>query len=180
MVSRDSKVDNLANSFFFFLLTIIMSGLLAEIRWSVCMSKSHRSLCVSFSRTRAWFCIYYCSYCQIWISCTFPSRSPCPPSAQTQGLYPKRNLTDFNSEFSSSSTAYQTNAEVPSLPNYLPIAVAKITRLILFPRVLVPCEMQSASSRIFQLFSLYLRYQLYLLRLCEFAAFWRTWKLADR
>ena len=35
--------------FFFFLLLIIMrSGLLAEITWSVCMSKSHRSLCVNF------------------------------------------------------------------------------------------------------------------------------------
>ena len=44
--------------FFFFLLIIIRSGLLAEIRWSVCMSKSHRSLCVSFSRTGAGLCIY--------------------------------------------------------------------------------------------------------------------------
>ena len=32
----------------FFLLIIIRSGLLAEIRWSVCMSKSDRSLCVLF------------------------------------------------------------------------------------------------------------------------------------
>ena len=32
----------------FFLLIIIRSGLLAGIRWSVCMLKSHRSLCVSF------------------------------------------------------------------------------------------------------------------------------------
>ena len=32
------------------MLIIIRSGLLAEIRWSVCISKSHRSLCVSFSR----------------------------------------------------------------------------------------------------------------------------------
>ena len=31
----------------FFLLIIIRSGLLAGIRWSVCMLKSHRSLCVS-------------------------------------------------------------------------------------------------------------------------------------
>ena len=31
----------------FFLLIIIRSGFLAEIKWSVCMSKSHRSLCVS-------------------------------------------------------------------------------------------------------------------------------------
>ena len=37
----------------FFLLIIIRSGLLAEIWWSVCVSKSHRSLCVSFSRTGA-------------------------------------------------------------------------------------------------------------------------------
>ena len=39
--------------FFFFLLIIIRSGLLAKIRWSVCMSRSHKSLCVSFSRTGA-------------------------------------------------------------------------------------------------------------------------------
>ena len=45
--------------FFFFLMIIIRSGLLAEIRWSVCMSKSHRSLCVSFSRTGAGLCIYH-------------------------------------------------------------------------------------------------------------------------
>ena len=45
--------------FFFVLLIIIRSGLLAEIRWSVCMSKSHRSLCVLFSRTGAGLCIYH-------------------------------------------------------------------------------------------------------------------------
>ena len=38
---------------FFFLMIIIRFGLLAEIRWSVCTSKSHGSLCVSFSRTGA-------------------------------------------------------------------------------------------------------------------------------
>ena len=40
MVSRNSKVDNFENSlfFFFFLFIIIRSGLLAEIRWSVCQS----------------------------------------------------------------------------------------------------------------------------------------------
>ena len=35
------------------------SSLLAEIRWSVFMSKSHRSLCVSLSRTGAGLCIYH-------------------------------------------------------------------------------------------------------------------------
>ena len=44
---------------FFFLLIIIRSGLLAEIRGSVCISKSHRSLCVSFPRTGAGLCIYH-------------------------------------------------------------------------------------------------------------------------
>ena len=43
----------------FFLLIIIKSGLLAGIRWSVCMLKSHRSLCVAFSRTGAGLCIYH-------------------------------------------------------------------------------------------------------------------------
>ena len=42
---------------FSFLLIIIRSGLLAAIRWSVCMLKSHRRLCLSFSRTGAGFCI---------------------------------------------------------------------------------------------------------------------------
>ena len=43
----------------FFLLIIIKSGLLARIRWSVCIFKSHGSLCVGFSRTGAGFCIYH-------------------------------------------------------------------------------------------------------------------------
>ena len=63
VVSRDSKVDYFANSLFFFflffLLIIITSGLLVRIRWSVCMLKSHRSLCVAFSRTGAGLCIYH-------------------------------------------------------------------------------------------------------------------------
>ena len=45
--------------FFFFFVIIIRSGLLAEIRRSVCKSKSHRNLCESFSRTDAGLCIYH-------------------------------------------------------------------------------------------------------------------------
>ena len=41
------------------LFLFIKFGLLAEISWSVCMSKSHRSLCVLFSRIGAGLCIYY-------------------------------------------------------------------------------------------------------------------------
>ena len=64
--------------FFFFFLIIIRFGLLAEIRWSVCMSKLHRRLCVSFSRTGAGLCIYHLL---VWsIYCPFSSGSPCRPS----------------------------------------------------------------------------------------------------
>ena len=54
----------------------------------------------------------------------------------------KRSLAGLNSEFSFSK------AEEPSLPYYLPIAGGRIIGFILFPRVLVLCEMQSVSSRI--------------------------------
>ena len=56
VVRRDSKVNNFASSLFS--LNIIRSSLLAGIRWSVCMLKSQRSLCVSFSRTGAGLCRY--------------------------------------------------------------------------------------------------------------------------
>ena len=57
VVRRDSKVDYFASSLF--LLIIIKSGLLAGIRWSVFMLKSHRSLCVAFSRTGTGLSIYH-------------------------------------------------------------------------------------------------------------------------
>ena len=44
---------------FSFLLIIIKSGLLAGIRLSICMLKSHRSSCVAFSWTGAGLCIYH-------------------------------------------------------------------------------------------------------------------------
>ena len=44
---------------FFFFLTITWSGRLAGIRWSVCISKSHRSLCISFSAMDSGLCIYW-------------------------------------------------------------------------------------------------------------------------
>ena len=44
---------------FFFWLTITRSSHLAEIRWSVCISKSQRNLCISYSRTDSRLCICY-------------------------------------------------------------------------------------------------------------------------
>ena len=73
------------------------------------------------------------------------------PSARagydTRSIF-KRSLTGLNSEFSFSYTSYLTKAEKPSLPYYLPIAGGRIIGFIPFPRVLVLCEMQSVSSRI--------------------------------
>ena len=60
----------------------------------------------------------------------------------------KRSLTGLNSEFSFSYTSCLTKAEEPSLSYYLPIAGGRIIGFIHFPRVLVLCEMQSVSSRI--------------------------------
>ena len=73
------------------------------------------------------------------------------PSARagydTRSIF-KRSLTGLNSEFSFSLTSCLTKAEEPSLCYYLPIAGGRIAGFIPFPRVLVLCEMQSASSRI--------------------------------
>ena len=59
----------------------------------------------------------------------------------------KQSLTGLNSEFSF-KTCCLTKAEEHSLSYYLPIAGGRIIGFIPFPRVLVLCEMQSVSSRI--------------------------------
>ena len=73
---------------------------------------------------------------------------PTPPLGLDMTQMFKRSLTGLNSEFSFSSTSCLTKAEEPSLSYYLPIAGGRIIGFIPFPRVLVLCEMQSASSRI--------------------------------
>ena len=49
-------------------------------------------------------------------------------------------------------------AEEPSLPYYLPIAGGRIIGFIPFPRVLVLCEMQSVSSRIWTRIAVFISY----------------------
>ena len=73
---------------------------------------------------------------------------PTPPLGQdmTQGQFFKRSFTGLNSEFS--LTSCLTKTEEPSLPYYLLIAGGRINGFIPFLRVLVLCEMQSVSSRI--------------------------------
>ena len=78
-VCWDDEVHYSVDSFLF-LLTITRSSRLAEISWSVCISKS-RELCVFHFPGQILGCAYTtCSYGQIWISCTISSGSPFPPS----------------------------------------------------------------------------------------------------
>ena len=66
MICLDSKIHRSADSLF--LLTITRSGLLAGISWSVCISKSQRILCISFSKTD--FCLYI-YYLALWVNFNF-------------------------------------------------------------------------------------------------------------
>ena len=70
----------------------------------------------------------------------------------------KRSLTGLNSEFSFSKTGCLTKAKEPGLLDYLPIARGRIIGFIPFPRVLVLCEMQSASSKIWTRFVVSISY----------------------
>ena len=70
----------------------------------------------------------------------------------------KRSLTGLKSEFSFSLTSCLTKAKEPSLPYYLPIAGGRIIGFIPFPRVLVLCEMQSVSSRIWTRVAVFISY----------------------
>ena len=57
--SRCSSLFWFTRQILFLLLTISRSSRLAEFRWSVCISKSKKILCVSFSRMDSGFCIYH-------------------------------------------------------------------------------------------------------------------------
>ena len=70
----------------------------------------------------------------------------------------QQSPTVLNSEFSFSLTSCLTKAEEFSLPYYLPIAGGRIIGFIPFPRVLVLCEMQSASSRIWTCVAVFISY----------------------
>ena len=70
----------------------------------------------------------------------------------------KRSLTGLNSEFSISETSCLTKAEEPSLSYYLPIAGGRIIGFIPFPRVLVLCDMQSVSSRVWTRIAVFISY----------------------
>ena len=59
----------------------------------------------------------------------------------------KQRLTGLNLEFFFSYTCFLTKAKGPNLSFYLPLTGGRIIRLVPFPRALVLCEMQPASSK---------------------------------
>ena len=75
---------------------------------------------------------------------------PTPPYVKdvTQGQFLSGVLTGLNSEYSFSLTGCLTKAKKPSLPYNQPITGERIIGFILFPRVLVLCEMQSELMRV--------------------------------
>ena len=83
------------------------------------------------------------------------------PSARagcdTRSIF-KQSFAGLNSEFSFSETSCLTKAEEPSPSYYLPIAGGRIIRFIPFPRVLVLCEMESVSSRIWTCVAVFIFY----------------------
>ena len=83
-----------------------------------------------------------------WIKTLLENIQPLHSSRIWHKVNFKRSLTGLNSEFSYSWNSCLTTAEEPSLPYYSPIGRRRIIGFLPFPRVLVLCEMQSVSSRI--------------------------------
>ena len=74
------------------------------------------------------------------------NNTPARAGYDTRSIF-KRSLTGLNSEFSFYINCL-TKVEELSLSYYLPLAGGRIIGFMPFPRVLVLCEMQSVSSRI--------------------------------
>ena len=83
--------------------------------------------------------------------------TPAQAGYDTRAIF-KCSLTGMNSEFTFSLTSCLTKAEELSLPYYLPIAGGRIIGFIPFPRVLVLCEMQPATSRIWTHITMFISY----------------------
>ena len=120
--------------------------------YSFCANLLHSlimSLIVSPVFTRSLYLIFCCVLSSFWYdSFLYLFTNPSARAGyDTRSIF-KWSLTGLNTEFSFSQTSCLTKAEEPSLPYYLSIAGGRIIGFIPFPRVLVPCEMQSVSSRI--------------------------------
>ena len=116
-----------------------LTGLNSEFSFSLFFIKyamiSNYTFWQIYKSTQVHWLPYVCTNPSVWAGC------------DTRSIF-KRSLTGLNSEFSFSSTSCLTKAEEPSLPYCLPIAGGRIIGFIPFPRVLVLCEIQLFSTRI--------------------------------
>ena len=105
--------------------------------------------------------ICMCEYEKEWVGVYMYSPNPSARVGyDTRSIF-KRSLMGLNSEFSFSQTSCLTKAKEHSLSYYLPIAGGRIIGFIDFPRVLVLCEMQSVSSRIWLCVAVSISYELF-------------------
>ena len=102
------------------------------------------------------FMLFFLLFCFVFLFILFTN--PFARAGYDTSSIFKRSLTGLNSEFSFSLTSYLTKAEELCLSYYLPIAGGRIIGFIPFPRVLVLCEMQSVSSRIWTLVAMSISY----------------------
>ena len=168
---------SLIRVFYFFLLSSSFVWLILSVISLFLFLISSSIVLLSFSSIRVfyffWFLRLYGFSYQVYLSfISFTFHFCCvsilfsymyspPPTARagydTRSIF-KKILTGLNSEFSFSETSCLTMAEEPSLAYYLPVAGGRIIGFIPFPRVLVLCEMQSVSSRIWTRVALSISY----------------------
>ena len=126
------------------------------------------------------FRLHTCSTWVPWRAVTFLlfTNPTARAGYDTRSIF-KRSLTGLNSEFSFSLTSYLIMAEEPSLPYYLPIVGGRIIGFIPFPRVLMVCEMQSVSSRIWTRVTVSISYDVYHYSTSPSCLLIKMWQLAE-
>ena len=108
----DVTAKSTVQQVFFLLLTITRFGRLVEIRWSVCISKSQRIFCVSFSWTDSGLCI---SHFVVWSNLNFLHNSQWITLAIQSCLV----LYSFCSDWSFSLYYHITYLAILSFASYL-------------------------------------------------------------
>ena len=113
----------------------------------VCFKNNKQDVLCAFWMYRRMYRLCYHLTCYLGIIWPYLPNLSARAGYDTRSIF-KRSFPGLNSEFSFSLTSCLTTAEKIGLPYYLPIAGGRIIGFIPFPRVLVLCEMQSVSSRI--------------------------------
>ena len=121
---------------------------------NLCLRSSNLYLRTLYHRYWWLFTYEYSKYHYVWYYLPTPSDRA---GYDIRSIF-KRSLTGLNSGFSFSQSSCLTKAEEPSPSYYLPIAGGRISGFIPSPRILVLCEMQSVSSRIWTRIAVFISY----------------------